>query len=528
MLETADLSEFAGSVVATLKDRNNAGYPFDLSPDRDLYFIGIGGIGMSSVAGLLKNRGFGISGSDMFANSVTTHLEHLGVKINFKQNGQSIDNKTDLIVTSAAIPENNLDLVMARKLGIKIIKYSQLLGMLMKDKKGIAISGTHGKTTTTAMVSSVLKSAGLDPSCVIGGETPVFEGNYCSGKSDLFVTEACEYDRTFLNLVPQIAVITNIDEDHLDCYRDLNELQAVFAEFASSINPSGLLVINEKDYSLLKDFDAVKCRVETFAVENENEFSLKFGNKKPKLQVNCVRKTVCTAEMVSGKSTWIAERPVFRDGKTCFNVFYRGKLFGHFSISKPGVHNVMNALASIAIGNYLGVEMEVIRDSLAVFNGVDRRFQTLGTVNDITIIDDYAHHPTAIQATLSAARERYPDKRIWCLFQPHQYSRTRQLMDRFVKSFRDADKVIFSEIYAARDSTEHINAVSSADVVARIKELGIDVAFISSHSQIVRRLGKELCPGDVLIVMGAGDIWRVGVNVLSALRTKSVLEGDII
>ena len=378
MLETTDLSEFAGSVVTTLKDQNKTGYPFDLSPDRDLYFIGIGGIGMSSVAGLLKNRGFGISGSDMFANSVTMHLEHLGVKINFKQNGQSIDNNTDLIVTSAAIPENNLDLVKARKLGIKIIKYSQLLGMLMKDKKGIAISGTHGKTTTTAMVSSILKSAGLDPSCVIGGETPVFEGNYCSGKSDLFVTEACEYDRTFLNLVPQIAVITNIDEDHLDCYKDLNELQCAFTEFASSINPRGLLVINEKDYKLLKDFDAVKCMVETFAVESENEFSLNFRNKKPKLQVNRFGKTVCTEKMVSGKSTWVAERPVFKGGKTCFKVFYKGELFGDFSISKPGIHNVMNALASIAIGNYLGVPENVINDSLAAFNGVDRRFQMLG------------------------------------------------------------------------------------------------------------------------------------------------------
>ena len=308
MIETTDLSEFAGSVVTTLKDQREAGYPFDLSPERDLYFIGIGGIGMSSVAGLLKNRGYGISGSDMFANSVTTHLEHLGVKINFEQNGHSIDNKTDLIITSAAIPENNLDLLKARKLGIKVIKYSQLLGMLMKDKKGIAISGTHGKTTTTAMVSSVLKSAGLDPSCVIGGETPVFKGNYCSGKSDLFVTEACEYDRTFLSLVPQIAVITNIDEDHLDCYKDLNEVQAAFAEFASSINPGGLLVINKKDYNLLKDFAGIKCRVETFTVENENEFSLNFADKKPKLQVNRLEKGVCTNEIVLGESTWLAGR----------------------------------------------------------------------------------------------------------------------------------------------------------------------------------------------------------------------------
>ncbi len=525
MIETSDLHEFKRPVVTALEDQNDTAYPFDLTPERDLYFIGIGGIGMSSVAGLLKNRGYGISGSDMFANSVTTHLEHLGVKIDFKQNGQSIDNKTDLIVTSAAIPESNLDLVKARKLGIKIIKYSQLLGMLMKDKKGIAISGTHGKTTTTAMVSSILRSAGLDPSCVIGGESPVFNGNYCSGKSDLFVTEACEYDRTFLNLVPQIAVITNIDEDHLDCYKDINELQGAFAEFASSINPGGLLVINKKDYNLLKDFDGIKCRVETFAVENDDELSVNSANKRPRFKVNRVTKAVCTHEMALDTPTWRAERSVFKDGWTSFNVFYNGDFFGDFTISKPGIHNVMNALASIAIGNYLGVQKDVIKDSLAAFNGVDRRFQLLGTVNDITIIDDYAHHPTAIRATLRAARERYPDKRVWCLFQPHQYSRTKQLMDRFVKSFQDADKVILSEIYAARDSDEHISAVSSADVVARIKALDVDVDLISAHSQIVERLSEELKPGDVLIVMGAGDIWRVGVNVLSVLRTKCVLEG---
>ena len=466
-----------------------------LSLKHGLYFVGIGGVGMSSVARLLKNNGFAVSGSDTLSNLATSALKNIGVKINFQQNGQCIDNSTGLIVTSSAIPDNNLDLLKAKSLGIKIIKFSQLLGLLMKGKRGIAVSGTHGKTTTTAMISTILQTAGLDPACVIGGDTPGFDDNYRPEKSDLFVTEACEYDRTFLNLTPQMAVITNIDEDHLDYYKDIAELTSVFAQFASSICSNGLLITNEHVFNILNDFSSIKCNVESFAIVNDK--------KKSMVQ-------------------WEATQPILRDGKNYFTIFYNGKFFGDFYLTIPGTHNVMNALAAIGICHYAGVSKDVMAKAISAFKGVNRRFQVLGIVNDITIVDDYAHHPTAIETTLKAAKERYEGRRIWCLFQPHQYSRTRLLLERFVHSFGYADKIILSEIYSARDSVEDKEAVSSLDIVKRMEDLGSDVELISDHTEITNSLCHRLAPGDVLLVMGAGDIWNVGENVLKRLQKQEI------
>ncbi|MGR3320033.1 MAG: UDP-N-acetylmuramate--L-alanine ligase [Candidatus Anammoxibacter sp.] len=485
--------------------------PPSFSPYNDLHFVGIGGVGMSSVARLLKSRGYAVTGSDMLSNLATVAMEHLGIRINFQQNGQWIDDKTDLIIASAAIPDNNLDLIKARKLGIKIIKYSQLLGLLMKEKKGIAVSGTHGKTTTTAMISSILKTAGLDPACVIGGDTSDFNENGCSGNGDLFVTEACEYDRTFLNLTPQIAVITNIDEDHLDYYKNLKELQAAFVEFASSICSNGLLVINEHDCNIFKNISDIKCNIESFGILNKS-----LQPSAETVTSNCHHQNQYT----SSDPTWSATTPVFKDGKSQFRVFYKGKFFGDFYILLPGVHNVMNALASIAVCCHAGVHKDFMSESFSSFKGVDRRFQVLGTVNDITIIDDYAHHPTAIQATLKAVKDIYPDRRVWCLFQPHQYSRTKLLLERFSQSFEHADKIILADIYSVRDSLEDMVSVSSLDIAVKIRKTGSEVEVITDHSKIEDVLCERLLPGDVLIVMGAGDICNVATNVLNKLNLQ--------
>lgn len=469
----------------------------NLSSEFGLYFVGIGGVGMSSVARLLKNNGYAVSGSDTFSNLATAALKNIGVKINFQQNGQCIDNNTDLIVASSAIPDNNLDLLKAKSLGIKIIKFSQLLGLLMKGKRGIAVSGTHGKTTTTAIISTILRTAGLYPACVIGGDTPGFDDNYCPKKSDLFVTEACEYDRTFLNLTPQMAVITNIDEDHLDYYKDITELTSVFAQFASSICSNGLLITSEPVINILNNLSSIKCNVESYAIVDDKRKNM---------------------------AQWGATKPFFKDGKTHFTVFYDGKFFNDFYLRIPGLHNVMNALAAVAICHHAGVSKDVMAKALSSFKGVDRRFQVLGSVNDITIIDDYAHHPTAIETTLKTAKERYAGKRIWCLFQPHQYSRTRLLLERFVHSFGYADKIILADIYSARDSLEDMEAVSSLDIVKRIKDIGSDVELIPDHAEIAKSLCDRLIPGDVLVVMGAGDIWKVGENVLERLRIAAELQ----
>lgn len=497
--------------------------PASLLDNSDLYFIGIGGVGMSAVARLLKNRGYAVSGSDLLSNLATAELQHLGVEINFKQDGQSIDSGTDLIVTSAAIPENNRDLVKARGLGIRVIKYSQLLGMLMNGKKGIAVSGTHGKTTTTAMIATILKVADLDPACVIGSDSAEFGEDSSAGAGDLFVAEACEYDRTFLNLVPQMGVITNIDEDHLDYYKDVNELRSAFVEFAASICSDGVLVIDDRDCQALNGLDGLECNVESYAIADDKACcaSLDRGT----IRFNNRRHAASAGSLPNARRrlAWIAAPSPFREGRRQFDVRYKGSFYGTFCITVPGVHNMMNALASIAICHHAGVDIKCIQEGLAAFRGVKRRFQVIGTANGITIIDDYAHHPTAIQTTLKAARELYHDRRIWCLYQPHQHSRTRKLMERFATSFGHADKIVFTDIYSARDTLLDRETVSSADVVNKMKMSGVaDVRLISASREVEDFLAAHLEHGDVLIAMGAGDVWKITANILGRLQKKEI------
>lgn len=464
---------------------------FDLPENGTFYFIGIGGVGMSAIAMLLKNTGSVVSGSELIANVATKILEDAGINICYEQNGRSIDKSFDLIVISAAIPESNHDLSKARELGIKVIKYSEVLGLLMKRKRGIAVSGTHGKTTTAAMISTVLKAAGFDPASVIGGDLSEFEKDFCAGKGEYLVAEACEYDRTFLRLFPQIGIITNIDEDHLDYYKDIDVLRSAFAEFASSVSHDGMLVINGQDHNIKEALGDLNCKVESYAIDSSLP--------------------------VSTRHKWIATKPLWRNNQNCFNVYCSGKFYGKFTLIVPGVHNVMNALASIVVCSHLGVGNDVIIKALSAYKGVDRRFQVLGTVNGITVIDDYAHHPTAIHATLGVARETFPGRRIWCLYQPHQFSRTKLLLDMFVNSFDNADKITFAEIYPARDSVADKKSVSSADVVFKMEEIGLDAEFIPDNQEIIDMLSAKLTDGDVLITMGAGDVWQIAYKVLNSL-----------
>lgn len=462
---------------------------FNLTENIHIYLIGIGGVGMGAIAMLLKNRGCNVTGSDVYANVVTNSLSNVGVEVDFQQDGGKIDNTVDLVVVSAAIQDDNGDFLRSKELGIKIVKYSELLGMLMNGKNGIAVSGTHGKTTTSAMISFVLKSAGLDPECVVGGELSALNNIPYSGKGDLLVVEACEYDRTFLRLSPQIGVITNIDEDHLDYYKSFKLLQSAFYEFGLTVADDGLLVINGQDYNTTEALGKLECKVETYGI---NDF-------------------------LSRCNTWEATKPVWEGGNNSFDVYYKGVFFGKFNLVVPGVHNVMNALASIAVCNNVGVDADAMADALSIFNGVDRRFQVLSRENDITIIDDYAHHPTAIETTLGVVKETFPNKKIWCLFQPHQFSRTKLLFNDFVHSFGQADKIILTEIYQARDTAEDIKSVSSLDVVLGLEGLGLDAAFMPDQQEIVNMLAKNLSGGDVFITMGAGDIWKVADKVKERL-----------
>lgn len=451
-----------------------------------VYFIGIGGIGMSAVAHILLNDGCVVAGSDTRPSSLTSTLEKMGARINTRQDGSFMSLNTDMVVISAAISEDNPDLKTARKMGIKVVKYSQILGSLMKEKRGIAISGTHGKTTTSAMISSVLKTAGLDPTFVIGGEVPDIGGNAHLGKGDLFVAEACEYDRSFLNLVPQVGVITNIEEDHLDYYENIERIVSAFGDFASLVSKEGLLVVNDHDKNILLAMQRANCKVETYSLDSTSD--------------------------------WYGKVLSLGNGANRFSIFRKNTFFDDFTLKIPGAHNILNALAATAVCAYIGVDKDYIKAALASFGGANRRFQIIGVKNNITIIDDYAHHPTEIRVTLKAARELYPGKKIWCVFQPHQHSRTRHLLRGFAKSFQDANQVLFADIFAARDNDYEKTTMNSMRLYVETCNAGVDVQYIPQLDDIVKVLSLQVKPGDVVITMGAGDVWKVAYDLVAKLE----------
>ena len=451
-----------------------------------VYFIGIGGIGMSAVARILLNEGCVVAGSDILPSSLTSTLEKMGARINTRQDGSFMTSDTDMVVISAAISEDNPDLKTARKMGIKVVKYSQILGSLMKEKRGIAISGTHGKTTTSAMISSILKTAGLDPTFVIGGEVPDIGGNAHLGKGDLFVAEACEYDRSFLNLVPQVGVITNIEEDHLDYYENIEKIINAFGDFASLVSKEGLLVVNNHDKNILLAMQRANCKVETYSLDSTSD--------------------------------WCGKVLSSENGRNRFSIFRKNTFFDDFTLKIPGSHNVLNALAATAVCTFIGVDKNSIKAALASFRGANRRFQIIGVKNNITVIDDYAHHPTEIRVTLRAARELYPEKKIWCVFQPHQYSRTRHLLRGFARSFENADKVIFADIYSARDNDYEKTTMNSSRLFEETRNAGVDVQYIPQLGDIVKGLSLHVKPGDVIITMGAGDVWKVAYDLVAKLE----------
>ncbi|HHT9136255.1 MAG TPA: UDP-N-acetylmuramate--L-alanine ligase [Candidatus Wunengus sp. YC60] len=451
-----------------------------------VYFIGIGGIGMSAVARILLKEGCVVAGSDTRPSSLTLTLEKMGARINTRQDGSLMPLETDMVVISAAISEDNPDLKIARKMGIRVVKYSQILGSLMREKRGIAISGTHGKTTTSAMISNILKTAGLDPTFVIGGEVPDIGGNAHLGMGDLFVAEACEYDRSFLNLVPQVGVITNIEEDHLDYYENIEKIINAFGDFAALISKEGLLVVNNHDKNISRAMQKANCKVETYSLDSASDWQGKI--------------------ISSG------------NGINRFSIFRRNSYFDDFTLKIPGSHNILNALAATAVCTFIGVDKDSIKTALASFGGAKRRFQIIGVKNNITVIDDYAHHPTEIRVTLKAARELYPGKKIWCVFQPHQYSRTRHLLRGFAKSFQDANKVLFADIYASRDTDYEKTTMNSMRLCEETRNAGVDVQYIPQLGDIVNVLSSDVKPDDVVITMGAGDVWKVAYDLVAKLE----------
>ncbi len=447
--------------------------------------VGIGGCGMSALAALLLRRGVQVSGSDMRPSAEVARLVEGGARVTTQQRAEAVPPETDLIVASAAIPPDHPELLEARRRGIPVLKYAQLLGALVAQYDGIAISGTHGKSTTTAWLTFMLRRAGLDPSFVVGATVAQLGGGSGVGNGPHFIVEACEYDRSFLNLRPRRAAILNIEEDHLDCYNDLAAIRAAFAAFAGNVAADGLIVLNRQDPQCATLMGQIAAHVQTFGA----------------------------ADGV----TWQATEITLEDGHYSFNVVHEGTVLGRVRLGLAGRHNVDNALAVIALARDCGVSWAVIETGLAAFRGAHRRLELRGEVNGVRVLDDYAHHPTEVRATLRAARERFNPRQLWCVFQPHQHSRTRFLLKDFAQSFVHADRVIVPDIYFVRDSQRERELVCAEDLVREIRGGGGAATFVPQFATIVDLLARETQPGDVVLTMGAGNIWKVADELVQRL-----------
>jgi UDP-N-acetylmuramate--alanine ligase len=450
-----------------------------------IHMIGVGGCGMSALATLLLRRGTRVSGSDMRPSPALARLVEAGAQVTTRQRAEAVPAGADLVVASAAILPDHPELLEARRRGIPTLKYAQLLGAVMARYEGVAVSGTHGKSTTTAWLTYVLRRAGLDPSFVVGATVEQLGGGSGAGSGPHFVAEACEYDRSFLNLRPRRAAILNIEEDHLDCYRDLAEIRDAFAAFASRVPADGLIVLNGQDPRCHSLVDGIAASVQTFGAADD--------------------------------ATWRADDIVLESGRYAFDVVHDGAVLGRLRPYLPGRHNVNNALAVIALAHACGVSWEQMQAPLAEFRGVHRRLELRSAVDGRRVLDDYAHHPTEIRATLKAARERFSPRRLWCVFQPHQHSRTRFLLKDFAQSFVHADRVIVPDIYFVRDSQRDRELVSAEDLVREIRVRGSDAAYVPQFAAIVELLARETEPGDVILTMGAGNIWRVADELVQRL-----------
>ncbi len=464
---------------------------------KKFHFIGAGGVGMNGLAKLLlKNKAI-ITGSDQIQSPPVTALTQLGADIKIGHNADNLGSDMDAVIISAAIKKDNPELKLARKRGYKIYKYAQMLGMLSNRYECIAIAGTHGKSTTAGWLTYCLKQAGIDPNFVVGAGITQLGSSSGTADSKYFVAEACEYDRSFLNLRPKIACILNIEADHLDYYKDEDEIVDAFGKFASGIKDDGVLIANGEDANVAKVIEWVNSKFKT----QNSKLIETFG-----LDKNC---------------NFSARNTQLNDGLYTFDVYHNGKLLGAAKISLPGAHNILNALAVVAMAVNVGMEPEQILQLLPSFTGIDRRLMLKEQLGQITVLDDYAHHPTEIRASLAAIRQRYQPKRIWCVFQPHQYSRTRFLLDDFAESFKLADVTIVPEIYFVRDSQSAKKQINSEILVERIQANGAEAVFIDDFDRICDYLKKNVTSGELVVTMGAGDIWKVADEYIQWLRENS-------
>ena len=454
-----------------------------------IHFVGIGGIGMSGIAEVLLNLGYKVSGSDLKSSAVTQRLAGLGAVVVEGHRSENIVG-ADVVVASSAIGPGNPEISEAHVLHIPVIQRAEMLAELMRLKYGIAIAGMHGKTTTTSMVAAVLASGGLDPTVVVGGRVDAMGSNARLGKSQYLVAEADESDRSFLKLSPILAVVTNIDREHMDCYRNMRDVKRAFLDFMDLVPFYGMVVVCNDDPLLRRILPQIRRRTVTYGTRRGSDFHIKLG-----------------------ESVLNENRPVSR-----FHVTFKQKSLGEFRLHVPGVHNVLNATAAIAVGIGLDIDAEQIRSALESFRGVDRRFQLRGQAAGISVIDDYGHHPTEVRATLAAARQCGFHK-IHVVFQPHRYSRTQLLMNEFAGAFGDADTLFILDIYAA--SEQPIAGITGEALARHIQEVGKhEACYAASFADAAEAVVAGALDGDMILTLGAGNVSQLGPMILEKLKAR--------
>ena len=450
-----------------------------------IHFVGIGGAGMSALAHILLEKGYEVTGSDIGSSALIEQLKGLGAHIHHGHRAENVHG-TEAIVVSTAIPETNPEIVEAARLGLHRFHRSDINAALLNAAKGIAVAGAHGKTTTTSMLGVALDHAGISPTIIIGGEVDVLGGNAKLGKGEYLVSEADESDGSFLKLRPHIAVVTNIEDDHLDHYGTLANIRKAFREFLENIKPGG---------------HAVLC----FDNENVRDIAQMLG-----------RKVISYA--IDHEADYRAGKIEMHGAGVDFSVLHKGKDLGRVRLNLPGRHNVLDALATVVTGLSIGLSVEQMAEGLALFHGAKRRFQTKGRVQGVWVVDDYAHHPTEVATTLLAARQTKPG-RIVCAFQPHRYSRTKLLAKEFGTAFGEADVLVLTDVYAAGEAP--IEGISGRTILDAVQEAtGREATYIPERADVALHLGAIAEPGDIVLTMGAGDIWKTGEELVALLEGK--------
>jgi UDP-N-acetylmuramate--alanine ligase len=465
--------------------------PMFRNRDVRIHFVGIGGIGMSGIAEVLLNLGYGVSGTDLKESDTTKRLITLGATVKYGHHPSHLD-EADVVVISSAVKPTNPEVVEARARGIPVIPRAEMLAELMRMKYGVAVAGSHGKTTTTSLVATVLRLGGLDPTLVIGGKLPSLGSNARLGQGEYLVAEADESDGSFMKLSPTVAVVTNIDPEHLDHYGSLERLKQTFVDFINKVPFYGLAVLCLDHPHVQAILPLVEKRHVTYGL--------------------------------SPLADYRAVDLSFEGLRSKFTVEVRGKALGTVELAMPGQHNVLNSLAVLAVSDFLGIDFASYRQALAEFSGVGRRFTVRGEAADIMVVDDYGHHPTEIRATLAGARSGFSHRRLVVAFQPHRYTRTRDLMDEFARAFNEAEIVAVCDIYAAGE--DPIEGVSALKLVEAMRAQGHRGAlYVPKRAEVGAVLAHRLAAGDILITLGAGDVWQVGEQILQKLRGREKAAG---